>query len=646
MVVKRIQSLLIANRGEIACRIARTAKRLGIRTCGVYTPADAHSRHVHELDEVFRLPAGELAVNYLNRQLLIDVAARMKTQAIHPGYGFLSENPDFAESVSASGLIWVGPNPAAMRALGGKIEAKEVAQKAGVPVAPWMKISDQVSDEEKNRIVKQIGLPLLMKAAHGGGGRGQRIVTREEDFQESLRAARSESLRSFGSAEVFIERFLDRPRHIEVQIMGDQHGHLCVLGERDCTLQRRNQKVIEEAPATILDEGTRKRIHDAARALAEAVGYTNAGTIEFLVQKDAAGRWEFFFMELNARLQVEHPVTEMIRGLDLVEFQLRCAEGEDLKSRFEQLSPEPVGHAMELRLCAENPAENFLPTPGPITRMRFPVQYGLRLDSGFAVGDTIPQEYDSMFAKLILHGKDRNDTIARLIGVLDQTIIGGIVSNKYLLRSVLDHPDFLANHIYTRWFQDHPELLKDSDALDQDLLYWARTFSSELFVQRNPSRQVRVRPALTVLIDFVPCADHGMPSPQELIQVSGEFSVSGDGRMPVSGWLTRFEICVAFEREVLGVGQRRLQFASQYEMEESKSHHHGPLMAQVPGLVLDVRAKVDDVVEPRVPILVIEAMKIEMPMSLPVAARITSVNVKQGDRILPGQPLVTWEPIV
>jgi acetyl/propionyl-CoA carboxylase alpha subunit len=648
-----ITKLFIANRAEIACRIAQTARKMGIRSCGVYTPQDASSRHVRVLDEVAVLSAGDLSTNYLNQRVLIETAQRFGAQAVHPGYGFLSENPEFAERVMAAGLIWVGPNPAAMRALGGKIEAKEVAARAHVPVAPWMKISEEVGDEERQWILQQIGLPLLIKAAHGGGGRGQRVVTDERDFAESLRAARSEALRSFGSSEVFVERFLDRPRHIEAQVIADEHGNVCILGERDCTLQRRNQKVIEEAPATVLDYRGRQKIHAAARALAEAVGYTNAGTIEFLVQQSESGAWEFFFMELNARLQVEHPVTEMIRGVDLVELQLRAAQGENLKEEFERIAKNPVGHAMELRLCAENPEADFLPTPGPITQFTVPAVPGLRLDTGFVTGDTIPQEYDSMFAKMIFCGKDRDDTIRSLIEVLDQTMIAGIITNKFLLRSVLTHPEFRGNSIYTRWFQDHAELLLSSTELDEDLQFWSRKFCSELFVQRG-SRGMVGRASLPAggagcgscssLTAFIPSEDHGISSLQGLVRIAGAFVLEDGSQVAASGWITRFEMCITFSREVRGVGQKRIQFASQYETEESKTHHHGPLMAQVPGLVLDVRAKVDDIVEPRVPILVIEAMKIEMPMSLPVAAKIIAINVKQGDRILPGQPLVLWEP--
>ena len=438
----KISKVFIANRGEIACRVARTAHRLGIATCGVYTPQDAHSRHPRVLHQAALLPAGDLSANYLNADLFITKAIEMGANALHPGYGFLSENPDFAEKVAAAGLTWIGPAPESMRQLGGKIEAKEVARRAGVPVAPWMHLSEDPDTNEIERILQEIGLPALIKAAHGGGGRGQRVVQERSQFAEALRAARSESKRSFGSAEVFIEQFLDRPRHIEVQILADQHGHVVALGERDCTLQRRNQKVVEEAPAVVLDSDTRKKIQDAAVSLAVAARYTNAGTVEFLAQKKSDGAWEYFFMELNARLQVEHPVTEEILGIDLVELQFRVAEGENLQSQFASLHP-PSGHAIELRLCAEDPANNFLPSPGPIIEFRVPDDPALRLETGFETGDVFPQEYDSLLAKLIVRADNRDECLVRLRSVLDQTMVSGLLTNRSFLQRVLDHDDYV-----------------------------------------------------------------------------------------------------------------------------------------------------------------------------------------------------------
>ena len=631
-----VDKIFIANRGEIACRIASTAHRMGIQTCGVYTPQDDRTKHVRVVQKLTKLPAGDLPENYLNQDLLIRVAKDFEANAVHPGYGFLSENPDFAQKVIDAGLIWIGPPPRAMRMLGGKIEAKEIAEKAGVPVPRWTTLQ---KDPDPEAIIREFGLPLLIKAAHGGGGRGQRIVREPEQFEEALRAARSESQRSFGSSEVFLERFLDQPRHIEAQILADQQGHVFVLGERDCTLQRRNQKLVEETPATVIDKKTRHQIHQAAHALATAVGYTNAGTIEFLAQQTGKGKWEFFFMELNARLQVEHPVTEMVTGLDLVEMQIRSASGEDLSPLLKDISFE--GHAMEVRLCAEDPAKNFLPTPGPLIALQFPEN--VRIDSGYEPGDVIPQEYDSLFAKVIVHAKSRDESIQRVTQALQESLIAGTITNKFYLERVLQSPDFQKNRIHTRWMESHPELMEEDNAsLDEDLLFWAKRFSSELLVQRNPHGLHSEVPA-RVLKDFFPdFSIHGARASKG-VSVGGHFLLDGEQQVYAAGWVNRFELCITFQRVVEGVAQRRLSFAGQYEIEDLRTHH-GPITAQVPGVVLEVRAETDDIVEALQPILIVEAMKIEMPFSLPISAKITKIHVKPGDRILPGQTLVTWEP--
>lgn len=643
----KIRKIFIANRGEIVCRIARTASRLGICTCGVFTPQDAHTLPVRTLEEMFELPAGELSQNYLNQELLIQTARSFSAQAVHPGYGFLSENPEFAERVQKAGLIWIGPPPQSMRELGGKIQAKAVAARVKVPAVPWKRIVEQPSQQEVGKIVEELGLPILIKAAHGGGGRGQRVVTTAPEFDEALKLARSESLRSFGSAEVFAERFLERPRHIEVQIIADQHGNYYALGERDCSLQRRNQKVVEETPAVVLDDATRSQIHGAAITLAKSVGYTNAGTIEFLAQKKKAKGWEFFFMELNARLQVEHTITEQTWNLDLVELQIRIAEGENLKKKFASLK-RPSGHAIELRLCAEDPENRFLPAPGPIVDFVIPGTKDLRVDAGYESGDIVPQEYDSLVAKLILHSKSRSQTISDLIKVLDRSLISGVVTNKFFLREVLNHPDFQGDRVYSRWIESHPELTSGSpDLLDKDLGYWGRKWSSELFVQRKTAKfDIRLDsyelPTLKILTAFQPGELHGSLSAQGLVRISGNFELANGIRVTAGGWINRFELFITFTKKVENVGQRKIHFVPKYETIDLKTQH-GPIVAQVPGVVLDVRVKPKDIVEARSPILVIEAMKIEMPMSLAVNAKITGIHVKPGDRIQPGQTLITWE---
>lgn len=629
--------IFIANRGEIACRIAATADKMKIGTCGVFTPQDERSKHTRVLQQIRRLPSGDLSENYLNQELLIEIALEFDADAIHPGYGFLSENPAFAQKVIAAGLTWIGPSPESMRRLGDKVAAKEIAAQAGVPVPPWIRLD---GNAEPAKVVREFGLPLLIKAAHGGGGRGQRIVRAESEFEEALRAAKSEAQRSFGSPEVFIEKFLEEPRHIEVQILADQHGNVFALGERDCTLQRRNQKLIEETPASI-DDAARKELHESARALATTAGYTNAGTIEFLAQKTSGGKWEFYFMELNARLQVEHPVTEMVTGLDLVELQIRAARGENLRSRLQKVKFK--GHAMELRLCAENPSNNFLPTPGPLTLLRFPEREGLRVDSGYEAGDVIPQEYDSLFAKLILHGLSRREVIDRFSTILENTLVAGTITNKFYLQRVLNHEDFQENRIHTRWIESHVELAQeDSVDLDEDLILWGKKWSSDLLVQRNSDSAKGTVPA-AILIAFVPDEDvHGSASPRGVC-VAGHFETNDGTTVYGAGWVNRFELCVTFQHPIHGVGQRRLSFAAKFEIEDLRTHH-GPIVAQVPGVVLEIRVKPQQIVEALQPILIVEAMKIEMPFTLPIEARITGIHVKSGDRIMPGQTLVTWEP--
>lgn len=631
--------LFIANRGEIACRIATTAHRMGIRTCGIYTPQDARTRHVRTLQQLAILPSGDLTENYLNQDLLLKIAGDFGADAVHPGYGLLSENPDFATRVLNSGLIWIGPPPDAMRKLGGKIEGKEIASGVGVPVAPWIHVSSNTNFQE---IVDRLGLPVLIKAAHGGGGRGQRIVRELSQFEEALRGARSEALRSFGSAEVFVEKFLEEPRHIEVQILADQHGHVFSLGERDCTLQRRNQKVVEESPAAILNDSARAQIHEAAKRLAAAAGYTNAGTIEFLAQKGANQKWSFYFMELNARLQVEHPVTEMVTRLDLVELQIRVARGEDLLPLLME-GVSSVGHAIEVRLCAENPANNFLPTPGPLTDVHYPENPDVRVDTGFEAGDVIPQEYDSLFTKLIVTAPTRNEAVELMSRTLAQTLIAGTITNKFYLQRVLLHPDFKNNNIHTRWIESNPELMKEGSAkIDEDLLLWGKVFSSDLLVRRMEEFSERSITA-KVLKKFLPDESlHGTVSPQGLVKIAGSFELDAE-TIPTSGWVSRFEICLTFQKEINGTGQRKIAFSGLFETEDLRAHH-GPITTQVPGVVLEVRAEPGQTVPALQPILIVEAMKIEMPFTLPISAKIVSVQVKSGDRIMPGQTLVIWEP--
>jgi 3-methylcrotonyl-CoA carboxylase alpha subunit len=432
------RSLLIANRGEIACRVIRTARRLGIRTIAVYSDADRDALHVRSADTAMRIGPAPARESYLRADAIVAAAREAGAEAIHPGYGFLSENADFAEACARAGLVFVGPSPASIRAMGGKSAAKSLMQQAGVPVVPGYHGDDQ-STAIFAEHARRIGYPVLVKASAGGGGKGMRVVAQESDLAEAIDGARREAASSFGDDRVLLEKYLVKPRHIEVQIFGDRHGNLVHLCERDCSLQRRHQKVVEEAPAPGMTPARRAEIGAAAVRAARAVDYVGAGTVEFIVDADGA----FHFMEMNTRLQVEHPVTEMITGLDLVEWQLRVAAGEALP--FAQDSVAPRGHAIEVRLYAEDPQRDFLPATGRLVRLRFPDPSAhVRVDAGVAAGDAITVHYDPMIAKLVVWDHDRAAALRRLAVALGETQVAGLVTNLDFLRRIAADPLFAA----------------------------------------------------------------------------------------------------------------------------------------------------------------------------------------------------------
>jgi acetyl/propionyl-CoA carboxylase alpha subunit len=438
-------SVLVANRGEIACRIFRTAKRMGMTTVGVYSDADAKAKHVREADRAVRLGPAPAADSYLRGDLIIAAAKETGAEAIHPGYGFLSENPEFAEAVVAAGLIWIGPTPAAIRAMGLKDEAKRIAIAAGVPVLEGYQGEDQ-SEKRLLKAAKDIGFPVLIKAVAGGGGRGIREVQGTDDFKDQLASAKREAKAAFGNDDVLIERLVQRPRHIEVQVFGDAHGNVVHLFERDCSLQRRRQKVIEEAPAPGMTNEVRAAMTGAAVKLAEAVGYQNAGTVEFIVDGNGPLRPDgFWFLEMNTRLQVEHPVTEMITGQDLVEWQFRVAAGQKLPKRQTALSLD--GHAIEVRICAEDPAEGFRPSVGRIGQLDLDAHE--RIDAGFEAGDTVPSAYDSLLAKQITHAPSREQAIYHARVALGRAHIAGVKTNAGFLLACLETEAFQTGSVHT-----------------------------------------------------------------------------------------------------------------------------------------------------------------------------------------------------
>jgi acetyl-CoA carboxylase biotin carboxylase subunit len=437
-----IQKVLIANRGEIAVRIARGCRELGIRTVAVYSDADRASLHVSCCDEAYRLGPSPASQSYLRGDLILDVAKSSGADAIHPGYGFLSENASFAAACRDAGVKFIGPPPEAMQALGSKTAARRLADTVGMPRVPGT--SQGLSGpEEAISAAREIGYPVMLKAAAGGGGKGMRRVDAEAELLSSLDAARSEAQNAFGNGEVYVEKLVLEPRHIEIQIMADEHGNCVYLGERECSIQRRNQKVIEEAPSAVVGPELRQRMGEAAVRLVKAAGYTNAGTVEFLLDKEE----NFYFLEVNTRLQVEHPVTELVTGLDLVHLQLHIAQG--LPLPFAQHDVQLRGHAMECRIYAEDPANNFFPSPGKITRLRDASGPGIRLDSGVYEGWTVPLDYDPMLAKLVAYAPTREMAIERLLRALDETFVGGIASNLPLFQQLLRDPEFRAARMHT-----------------------------------------------------------------------------------------------------------------------------------------------------------------------------------------------------
>jgi 3-methylcrotonyl-CoA carboxylase alpha subunit len=474
-----IQSLLIANRGEIACRIIRTARAMGIRTVAVYSDADAKALHVRQADEAVHIGASPARESYLVGEKIIAAALATKAEAIHPGYGFLSENAEFAQAVIDAGLIWVGPRPPSITAMGLKDAAKKLMAEAGVPVTPGYMGEDQSPDLLAAK-AGMIGYPVLIKAVAGGGGKGMRKVEDAADFADALASCQREATASFGNAHVLIEKYIQRPRHIEVQVFGDTHGNIVHLFERDCSLQRRHQKVIEEAPAPGMDEATREQLCAAAVKAAKAVDYVGAGTIEFIADASEGLRADrIWFMEMNTRLQVEHPVTEEITGVDLVEWQLRVASGEALP--LEQDEIEINGHAIEVRLYAEDPASGFLPSTGRLQKCAFQKD-DVRVDSGYEKGCVVSQYYDPMIAKIIAHDDNRAGAISSLLGSLDGTAMWPVKSNAAFLYRALDHASFRKAELSTSFIVDHAD---DLAVITEPDYYMLRMAACQLIYDRE-----------------------------------------------------------------------------------------------------------------------------------------------------------------
>jgi 3-methylcrotonyl-CoA carboxylase alpha subunit len=666
--------VLIANRGEIACRVIRTARRLSIATVAVYSDADALALHVALADEAYAIGSAPARDSYLRIDAILDAATRSGAEAVHPGYGFLAENAAFAEACAAAGIIFIGPPAAAIRAMGSKSAAKALMDDAGVPLVPGYHGAEQ-DDATLASTARRIGFPLLIKPSAGGGGKGMRVVERAEDFLDALAAARREAASAFGDDTVLLERYLARPRHIEIQVFADAHGNTVSLFERDCSIQRRHQKIVEESPATGLSVEQREQMGAAAIAVARAVGYVGAGTVEFLHQHD-----RFYFMEMNTRLQVEHPVTELVTGQDLVEWQFRVAAGETLPTQQPELRMR--GHAIEARIYAEDPARDFLPSIGRLAHLRQPLASGsVRVDTGVRAGDAISAYYDPMIAKLVVWGDDRADAVRRLAAALAEYEVLGVATNLPLLRAIAAHSAFVRGDVHTGFIAQHPELL-EQPATDPSALALA---AAALRVLLDRQRDTAATAALSG-DPFSPWATidawrPNLPGTQEVVLRSGgepltvRAAAVGAGRWELE-LRDRVHAASAVDQddrlciELDGV-QRRVSvlaepseattapgriavfvdgwaftfdYVDPLEPPRAEAAGGGRISAPIPGNVTKLMIGPGDAVKRGQPLLVLEAMKMELTLTAPADGVIEAVNAKVGEMVEEGRELVLLAP--
>mgnify|MGYP001183563363 FL=1 len=659
--------ILIANRGEIACRIARTCRGLGIRTVAVYSEADADAAHLAACDEAWLLGPAPARESYLNTERILDVARRSGAQAIHPGYGFLSENPDFARACEAAGIAFIGPPAAAIEAMGSKRRAKALLAEAGVPLVPGYHGDDQ-SEAALLSAAEETGYPLLIKASAGGGGKGMRRVDRAEEFASALAAAKREAASAFGDDSVLLERYLLEPRHIEIQVFADSHGKVVHLHERDCSVQRRHQKVLEEAPAPGLTPALREAMGAAAVRAASAIGYVGAGTVEFIAEPD--GR--FYFMEMNTRLQVEHPVTEMITGLDLVEWQLRVAAGEQLPRAQNEI---PLhGHAFEARLYAEDPHKDFLPSSGRILHLRLPEpELGLRIDAGVRAGEQVSVHYDPMLAKLIVHGPDRSAALQRLRRALDALQIVGPATNLSFLRRLAAHPAFAAGGVSTDFIERYRDAL-----IPARQPVSARMIALAALAELLRLREIAARQAAVSGDPYSPwhAADGwrlnatgshslGFRDGDEDFEVSVGFQDDTylldlpEGQLQVSGSMGRdgslhavlgdqqLRATVVRDRDHLTVlcaaEACTLELRDPYGAGLEHGPDSGSLTAPMPGTVIAVHVSEGEHVSEAQPLLVLEAMKMEYTIRAPMNGVVEAVHYRAGDQVAEGVELLKVE---
>jgi propionyl-CoA carboxylase alpha chain len=649
-----IAKLLIANRGEIAARVMRTAHALGIATVAVYSDPDADAPYVTLADAAVRLPGAAPADTYLRGDLIVAAATATGADAVHPGYGFLSENAAFARACADAGLIFVGPAPETIAAMGDKVTAKALMANAGVPVLPGMTVTN---DGDLAAVAETVGFPLLVKAAFGGGGRGMRLVADPADLAAAVQSARSEAASAFGDGTVFLERFVTDPRHVEVQILGDSAGTVTHLFERECSIQRRYQKIVEECPSPAVDAGLRAALAATAVTAGQAIGYTGAGTVEFVLDRDGS----FYFLEMNTRLQVEHPVTEEVTGLDLVELQLRIAEGEPLPLQAREAAI--AGHAIEVRLYAEDVPAGFVPATGTLHRFAIPPAPGIRVDTGFRDGSVVSPHYDAMLAKVIAHGRTRADAARRLARVLEKAEIHGVTTNRDLLVAILREPGFLAGATDTGYLTRH-----DPAALAASAVKATATHALAAAL----ARQARHRAEAPVLRTLPSGWRNVFSAPQRVTYTAaGEpyavaYRITGS---TVQAWVNDVPLGLVVhaaspDRVDLEIGGTRREYrvhqvgadiyvdasdgsSALSEVprfgDPDKVAPAGSLLAPMPGLVLRVLAEVGAVVTAGQPLLVLEAMKMEQTVSAPAGGVVAELRAKAGEQVSTGQVLAILE---
>jgi len=620
-----ISRLLVANRAEIASRVFRTCRDLGIETVAVHSDADAALPYVREADAAVRLPGNAAGDTYLRVDLVLDAAVRSGADAVHPGYGFLSENAELARAVIDAGLIWVGPSPESIEAMGSKVRAKAMVGAAGVPVL------------EAPEVPTAADLPLLVKASAGGGGRGMRVVRDLGRLDDEIAAAQAEAESAFGDGTVLLEPYVERGRHVEVQVVGDAHGTVEVFGERDCSLQRRHQKVVEETPAPGLSDATRRALHEAARAVAGSVGYVGAGTVEFIYD-EASDR--FFFLEMNTRLQVEHPVTEVVHGVDLVALQVSVAEGRPVPP-----ARSGCGHAIEARLYAEDPSAGYTPQSGVLTLVEFPRLPGLRVDAGYGPGNEVTTFYDAMVAKVIAHAPTREQAARLLARALSQARLHGLRTNRDQLVAVLRDPGFVAGEVSTAYLDEHPpptvEPIGDHAAAAA-LALAERDRASRRVQQAVPVawRNVVSQPQRTefeggVVVEWYGGRDGYVVDGATVLHAGpDEVTLERDGVA------TTYAVTVTGARIEVDApsGHRALATVPRFE-DPADAVASGSLLAPMPGTVVDVAVEKGDRIEVGQPVLVLEAMKMQYPVTAPHAGEVTQLDVRPGAQVVAGEVL-------